>query len=55
MLNTKDKPFDDKRVRQAVNYAINKEAMVNDMLKGTATVADGVTPPAFNWAYDDAT
>jgi peptide/nickel transport system substrate-binding protein len=54
MLNTKLKPFDDKRVRQAANYAVNKEAMVSDVLKGTATVANSVTPPAFTWAYDEA-
>jgi peptide/nickel transport system substrate-binding protein len=54
VLNTKSKPFDDKRVRQAINYAINKEAMVKDLLKGTATVATSVTPPAFGWAFDSA-
>lgn len=54
LLNTRAKPFDDKRVRQAANYAINKPAMVDDVLKGTATVADGVTPPAFTWAHDNA-
>lgn len=54
ILNSKTKPFDDKRVRQAANYAINKGAMVNDLLKGDATVASGLTPPAFKWAYDAA-
>ena len=29
----------DKKVRQAANYAINKEAIVNDVLEGTAAVA----------------
>ena len=52
MLNTQQKPFDDKRVRQAVNYAINRQGIVDDLLKGTATVAASVTPPAFGWAYD---
>lgn len=52
VLNTKTKPFDDKRVRQAANYAINKGAMVEHVLKGAATVADGVTPPAFDWAHN---
>jgi peptide/nickel transport system substrate-binding protein len=54
LLNTRDKPFDDKRVRQAANYAINKTALVDRILKGTATVAAGPTPPAFAWAHDDA-
>jgi len=52
MLNIRTKPFDDKRVRQAANYAINKLAMVQDILKNTATDASSVTPPAFTWAYD---
>lgn len=54
ILNAKEGPFSDKRVRQAANYAINKEAIVNDVLEGTATVAAGPTPPAFAWAYNEA-
>jgi len=54
ILNAKEGPFADKRVRQAANYAINKEAIVNDVLEGTAEVAAGPTPPAFAWAYNDA-
>ena len=54
ILNAKEGPFADKRVRQAVNYAINKEALVNQILQGTATVATGPTPPAFSWAYNDS-
>lgn len=54
ILNAKEGPFADKRVRQAANYAINKEALVNDVLEGTAAVAAGPTPPAFAWAYNDA-
>ena len=53
ILNAKEGPFADKKVRQAANYAINKEAIVNDVLEGTATVAAGPTPPAFAWAYND--
>ncbi|WP_366656006.1 ABC transporter substrate-binding protein [Fodinicurvata sp. EGI_FJ10296] len=53
ILNMREEPFDDVRVRQAVNYAIDKETMVNDVLQGTATVADSVVPPAFAWAYND--
>ena len=53
ILNAKEGPFADVRVRQAANYAINKEAIVNDVLEGTAEVAAGPTPPAFAWAYDD--
>ncbi|ART99731.1 ABC transporter substrate-binding protein [Yoonia vestfoldensis] len=53
ILNTKEGPFADKRVRQAANYAINKQALVNDVLEGTAEIAAGPTPPAFAWAYNE--
>lgn len=49
ILNTKGGPFADKRVRQAANFAVNKETLVNDVLQGTATVSAGPIPPAFNW------
>ncbi|MDX3978115.1 ABC transporter substrate-binding protein [Shinella sp.] len=49
ILNAKTGPFADKRVRQAANYALNKETLVDDVLQGTATVAAGPIPPAFNW------
>ena len=53
MLNAKEGPFADVRVRQAVNYAVNKESLVNDVLQGTAEVSAGPIPPAFNWAYNE--
>ncbi|WP_306046412.1 ABC transporter substrate-binding protein [Nioella sp. MMSF_3534] len=53
ILNALEGPFADVRVRQAANYAINKEAIVNDVLEGTAAVAAGPTPPAFAWAYNE--
>ncbi len=54
ILNTKDGPFADKKIRQAVNYAIDKKALVDNILQGTAEVAAGPTPPAFAWAHDDS-
>jgi len=53
ILNTKQGPFKDKRARQAINYAINKKALVDNVLQGTATVATGPTPSAFSWAYNN--
>jgi peptide/nickel transport system substrate-binding protein len=53
ILNAKEGPFADKLVRQAANYAIDKEAIVNEVLEGTAEVAAGPTPPAFAWAYNE--
>jgi len=40
------KPFDDKRVRQAVAYAIDKEAIVKYLLEGFASVAANPAAPA---------
>ncbi len=54
ILNAKEGPFADKRVRQAVNYAIDKESLVKNVLQGTAQVAAGPTPPAFSWAYNES-
>ncbi|MFC6490039.1 ABC transporter substrate-binding protein [Nitratireductor sp. GCM10026969] len=53
ILNMREGPFQDKKVRQAVNYAINKEALVENVLQGTAEIAAGPTPPAFAWAYNE--
>ena len=53
ILNLREGPFTDQRVRQAANYAINKTALVEDVLEGTAEVAAGPTPPAFAWAYNE--
>lgn len=34
-------PFDDVRVRQALNYAVDRNAIINDFLEGSATYAYG--------------
>ncbi|MDD9745926.1 MULTISPECIES: ABC transporter substrate-binding protein [Marinovum] len=54
ILNAKEGPFADRRVRQAANYAVNKSALVSEVLEGTAEVAAGPTPPAFAWAYNES-
>jgi peptide/nickel transport system substrate-binding protein len=53
ILNTRDAPFDDVRMRQAVNYAIDKETLVTEVLQGTATPAAGPIPAAFEWAHSE--
>jgi len=52
ILNAKTGAFKDKKVRQAANYAVNKDTLVNDVLQGAATVAAGPVPPAFNWVKE---
>jgi glutathione transport system substrate-binding protein len=43
-LNTQQKPFDNPKVREALNYAINKEALVKVVFGGYAIPAEGVVP-----------
>ena len=50
ILNTREPPFDDVRVRRAVNYAVDKEAITRDLLQDTASVAHGVISRVFDWA-----
>ena len=45
-LNTWAPPFDDKRVRQALNYAINKEEIVEALYEGNAHIAGQPYAPA---------
>jgi peptide/nickel transport system substrate-binding protein len=39
IVNMQAKPWDDKRVRQAANYAINREALCRDLLSGACSPA----------------
>lgn len=52
ILNTREGPFADPRVRRAANLAIDRAGMVRDLLQGTATSAVGPVPAAFAWAVD---
>ena len=38
-INMTKPPFDDIRVRQAANYAVDKEGLANDILAGSAVPA----------------
>ncbi|MCA9944291.1 MAG: ABC transporter substrate-binding protein [Anaerolineales bacterium] len=44
-LNTQIAPFDDVRVRQAFNYALDKELLIETFSGGDALVATGSLPP----------
>jgi ABC-type transport system substrate-binding protein len=49
-FNTKLRPFDDVRVRQALNHAVDKQAIVQHVLGGYAEVMDSPLAPAI-WGY----
>jgi peptide/nickel transport system substrate-binding protein len=50
-FNFRDVRLDDVRVRRAIAYAIDRNAIVSSLRRGTARVATGMLPPE-NWAYD---
>jgi dipeptide transport system substrate-binding protein len=51
--NTTKKPFDDVRVRKAVNMAINKKAIIDAVYLSTGVAAKNPIPPSM-WSYNDA-
>ena len=53
-FNTEKKPFDDKRVRQALNLAVNKQAIIDVVFQGAGKIAKNPIPPTI-WSYNDAT
>jgi len=53
-VNTEKAPLDDVRVRQAINYAINRDEVVDVALEGVGGVsAKGVFPSIFPWTNDE--
>ena len=53
-FNTEKKPYDDKRVRKALNMAINKQAIIDVVFQGAGKAAKNPIPPTI-WSYNDAT
>jgi glutathione transport system substrate-binding protein len=59
-MNVTQKPFDNPKVREAINYAINRQALVKVAFAGYATPATGVPPSIAYaqsytaWPYDPA-
>ncbi|TGV15656.1 ABC transporter substrate-binding protein, partial [Mesorhizobium sp. M4B.F.Ca.ET.143.01.1.1] len=51
MYNTQQKPFDDVRVRKALNMAINKKAIIDAVFQGAGQVAMNPIPPTM-WSYN---
>ena len=52
-FNTEKKPFDNKLVRQALNYAVNKQAIIDAVFQGSGQIAKNPIPPTM-WSYDDS-
>jgi dipeptide transport system substrate-binding protein len=50
--NTTKKPFDDKRVRKALNMAMNKKAILDAVYLSTGVAAKNPIPPSM-WSYND--
>lgn len=51
-FNTEKTPLDDKRVRQALTMAINKQAIIDAVFQGAGTIAKNPMPPTI-WGYND--
>ena len=50
-FNTERAPFDDIRVRQALNMAVNKDAIIEAIFQGAGTPATNPLPPTI-WSYN---
>ena len=51
-FNTEKAPFTDKRVRQALSIAINKQAIIDVVFQGAGKAAKNPIPPTI-WSYND--
>mgnify|MGYP001828195714 FL=1 len=53
-FNTEKKPFDNAKVRVALNYAINKQAIIDAVFQKAGKIAKNPIPPTI-WSYNEAT
>ena len=51
-FNVEKKPFDSKLVRQALNMAVNKKAILDSVFQGAGQTAKNPIPPTL-WGYND--
>ena len=51
--NTLQPPFDNPKVRKALNMAINKQAIIDAVFQGAGKIAKNPIPPTI-WSYNDA-
>lgn len=52
-FNVRNKPLDDKRVRQAIAYAISRDFIVDQLFEGKAKIATGPIVPSSPYYSDD--
>lgn len=52
-FNTEKKPFDNPKVRQALNMAVNKQGLIDAFYNSLAEPAKNPMPPSI-WGYNDA-
>ena len=52
-MNTEKDPFTDVRVRQAINMAIDRDAIIEAVYLGAGVIAKNPIPPTI-WSYNDA-
>ncbi|MBT3343945.1 MAG: ABC transporter substrate-binding protein [Gemmatimonadetes bacterium] len=51
-MNMEKPPYDDRRVRIAINHAVNKQSLVDNFYGGLAEAAKNPIPPMM-WGYND--
>ncbi|MGH7428764.1 MAG: ABC transporter substrate-binding protein, partial [Candidatus Methylomirabilaceae bacterium] len=51
-LNNKLPQLSDKRVRQAMMHAIDRQRLIDDVFRGTAVIAESIFPPSMRTWYD---
>ncbi|HUR42579.1 MAG TPA: ABC transporter substrate-binding protein [Aestuariivirga sp.] len=52
-MNNEKPPFDKKEVRQAINMAIDRDAILKEVYQGSGQKAKNLIPPTI-WSYNDA-
>lgn len=52
-FNTEKAPFDNVKVRQALNYAVDKKAILDAVYRGAGVAAKNPLPPTI-WGYNDS-
>jgi dipeptide transport system substrate-binding protein len=51
-FNTEKEPFDDVKVRRALNMAVNKQAIIDAVFQGAGKIAANPIPPTI-WSYNE--